>query len=314
MSRTTKEGNLMNTMQIDCFLEAAKCKSFSTAASRLFVSQPTLSRNIALLEKELGLTLFLRNSFRGIDLTESGKIMMEAFSSAKRTTAAALTHALEIENSKTIHMTLGLLEGQLLDDKLGALLDSFKQSYPNIKINIQRASYQVLMQELRSDEIALVFMPAWQFAESSGLSIYHVCDIETVLVIPKRLIPHIDDGVHSLREFEKYPIVSADENESRISCEMLQHLCQESGINPPIQYVNNLHEQIQAVEMGEAMTLINPYNSICYSPNVNCVKVKELIPQPFAIAWSNDNSSEGTEYFHSFLANTGITCLSDYDE
>ena len=43
----------MNTEQLDCFLEAAKCKSFSIAASHLFVSQPTLSRNIATLEKEL---------------------------------------------------------------------------------------------------------------------------------------------------------------------------------------------------------------------------------------------------------------------
>lgn len=300
----------MNNIQIDCFLEAAKCKSFSAAASQLFVSQPTLSRNIALLEKELGLTLFLRNSFRGIDLTESGKIMMEAFSNAKKTTAAALAHALEVENSKIIHMTLGLLEGQLLDDKLGALLDSFKQSYPNIKISIHRASYQVLMHEMHTEEISLVFMPAWQFADSSCLSIYHVCDIETVLVIPKRLIPSIDDGIHSLREFENYPIVSADKNESRISCDMLQNLCHEAGINPPIQYVNNLHEQIQAVEMGEAMILINPYNSICYSPNVNCVKVRELIPQPFAIAWSNDNYSEGTEYFHSFLSNTDVFRLS----
>ena len=44
----------MNTLQIDCFLEAAKCSSFPLAASRLFVSQPTLSRNIVMLEKELG--------------------------------------------------------------------------------------------------------------------------------------------------------------------------------------------------------------------------------------------------------------------
>lgn len=63
----------MNTLQIDRFLEAAKCGSFSLAVSHLFVSQPTLSRNIVMLEKELGITLFYRNSFHGISLTGAGK-------------------------------------------------------------------------------------------------------------------------------------------------------------------------------------------------------------------------------------------------
>ena len=69
----------MNTVQVSCFLEAAKYRSFSTAASRLFVSQSTLSRNISMLEQELGVTLFYRSSFHGITLTEAGRIMMEAF-------------------------------------------------------------------------------------------------------------------------------------------------------------------------------------------------------------------------------------------
>ena len=53
----------MNSTQVNCFLEAAKQKSFSKAAAKLFISQPTFSRNISMMEAELGLTLFHRNSF-----------------------------------------------------------------------------------------------------------------------------------------------------------------------------------------------------------------------------------------------------------
>ena len=45
----------MTIHQIECFLEAAKTLNFTEAASRLYISQQGLSRQIASLEKELEL-------------------------------------------------------------------------------------------------------------------------------------------------------------------------------------------------------------------------------------------------------------------
>ena len=50
----------MTIHQIECFLEAAKTLNFTEAASRLYISQQGLSRQIASLEKELELRLFDR--------------------------------------------------------------------------------------------------------------------------------------------------------------------------------------------------------------------------------------------------------------
>ena len=51
------------------FLTVAKEQSFTKAAEQLHITQPTLSRQMAALEDELGITLFLRNGKR-ISLTE----------------------------------------------------------------------------------------------------------------------------------------------------------------------------------------------------------------------------------------------------
>ena len=48
----------MTIHQIECFLEAAETLNFTEAASRLYISQQGLSRQIASLEKELELRLF----------------------------------------------------------------------------------------------------------------------------------------------------------------------------------------------------------------------------------------------------------------
>ena len=52
--RTYKGGIRLTTQQIRFFLEAAECLNFTEAAKRLFVAQSTLSKQIALLEDELG--------------------------------------------------------------------------------------------------------------------------------------------------------------------------------------------------------------------------------------------------------------------
>ena len=56
------------------FLAVAREQSFSTAAERMFLSQPTLSRQLKELEDELGKTLLVRSN-KGVTLTEEGMIL-----------------------------------------------------------------------------------------------------------------------------------------------------------------------------------------------------------------------------------------------
>lgn len=51
----------MNDLQIDYFMAVATNSSFTKTSEELFVSQPAISKQIALLERELGVKLFIRN-------------------------------------------------------------------------------------------------------------------------------------------------------------------------------------------------------------------------------------------------------------
>ena len=51
----------MNTKQIDYCIELAHTLNFSRAADNMFVSQPTFSYQIRLLEEEVGFSIFERN-------------------------------------------------------------------------------------------------------------------------------------------------------------------------------------------------------------------------------------------------------------
>ena len=295
----------MNSVQINCFIAAAKYRSFSKAAASLYLSQPTFSRNISSMEEELGIRLFSRNSFHGIEITPAGRMMLEAFSTARREVLAALEKARKLEQEAQLHMTVGLLIGQLLDERLEDLLARFRLEFPNATVNLRRSTYQELIAALHSNEIDIIYLPQWQYAQQDGLSIVFLGEMETILVVPKRLVPQVEDRVYSLTEFQTHTFITLSDSESRGNRAMLMELFASIPMKAPVYVAQSIREQIEKVEMGERMILINPNNSVCYSPNVNCVQIREVLPQPFALAWKQHPENACVTQFQRFLKTGG---------
>ena len=63
---------VLKLMQLKYFIEVVNAGSVTMAARNLFISQPGLSKQLALLEKEMNCELFIRKA-TGIELTEAGK-------------------------------------------------------------------------------------------------------------------------------------------------------------------------------------------------------------------------------------------------
>ena len=66
----------MTLNQLSYFRTVARTENYHAAADELYISQPSLSRSIDSLEKELGVMLF-EKSGRGIVLTKSGRLFLE---------------------------------------------------------------------------------------------------------------------------------------------------------------------------------------------------------------------------------------------
>ena len=66
----------LNLTNLEYVVEVARSGSISKAAHNLFISQPHLSNQIKAIEKQLGVSLFLRSA-KGIELTREGKIFVD---------------------------------------------------------------------------------------------------------------------------------------------------------------------------------------------------------------------------------------------
>ncbi len=66
---------MIDITRLETFLQAAENLSFSEAARKLHVTQPTVSHHIKTLERELDVELFIRSS-TGLRLTEAGRLLL----------------------------------------------------------------------------------------------------------------------------------------------------------------------------------------------------------------------------------------------
>ena len=66
----------MTLNQLGYFYQAAVLQHFNQAAEKMNISEPSLSRSIAALENELGVTLFEKRG-RNVTLTKAGEIFLE---------------------------------------------------------------------------------------------------------------------------------------------------------------------------------------------------------------------------------------------
>ena len=90
------------------FLTIAQEENFTKAAEQLHLTQPTLSRQIAQLEEELGARLFLRGTHT-VALTEEGMLLrrraQELLSLADKTKQEVLSQRRDLEGVISIRRT-----------------------------------------------------------------------------------------------------------------------------------------------------------------------------------------------------------------
>ena len=71
----------MTDLQFRCFLTLAEDLSFTKASKKMGISQSTLSNHVSTLEKNLGVTLFIRSN-KSVSLSPEGQILYTVFKKA----------------------------------------------------------------------------------------------------------------------------------------------------------------------------------------------------------------------------------------
>lgn len=132
--------------QLRYFLAVVETGSFTKAAERTFVTQPTLSAGIQKLESHLKVKLFNRSN-RRVFLTEAGTLFVERAKSILHQCSLAELELHEIEAPKVLRLGALLTIPSAL---LARLLSSFRRAEPGVVIELFEGTEQEILNRLDS--------------------------------------------------------------------------------------------------------------------------------------------------------------------
>ncbi|MCD2168015.1 MAG: LysR family transcriptional regulator [Comamonas sp.] len=150
----------MDFLRLQYFMAVAQAQSYSKAAAALNLSQPTLSRQVQLLEAELGQPLLERHG-RGVRLTESGKAMLahgRSISAAVDAAKADMADRLQSPRGK-VRLGLPPLVASLITPDV---VQQFLQACPDASIIVEESLSIRLREWLLADrlDVAVLFDPS----------------------------------------------------------------------------------------------------------------------------------------------------------
>ena len=172
----------MDFSLLKSFIAVADEKSFSTAAKHLFLSQQSLSKQIAKLEEELGTPLFVRS--RPLVLTQDGKQFLQT---AKE--ILQLKQQYEETSSKSIsgaHFVHLGIEHTVARAILPHVLPDYLRQNPDTYVKLSEESPEVLQKTLSYDGVDLVIGTINNTPDT--YKAVQLCRKEQLLVVPKPIL------------------------------------------------------------------------------------------------------------------------------
>ncbi|MGH8461041.1 MAG: LysR family transcriptional regulator [Stenotrophobium sp.] len=277
----------MDTQALAAFVEVAESGSFSRAGEILHLSQPAISKRIAVLEEQLGKSLFDRVG-RGISLTDAGRTLLPY--------AKHALHDMEDGRRALSHLS-GRVSGRLSIGtshhiglhRLPPVLREFTRAYPEVDLDIHFMDSEIACENVLAGklELGVVTLPAQELPHLKVRLIWP--DPLCVVVAPDH--PLAKKPKVKLTELAKHSAVMPDE--STYTHRIVKAELQKHGVAPRIRLATNYLETLKMlVEIGLGWSVL-PRSML--SPSIRALDVGGLSMQrDLGVVWHERRTLSGS--------------------
>ena len=247
----------MDLRQLRYFLAVAEERSVTRAAGRLHLTQPPLSAQLARLEHELGVELFVRHR-RGVDLTEAGRQLAEH---ARRLLADVEAAAEAVRHTGQGHsgrLTLAFVPATAWS-VLPPLLRRFHAAGPGVELRFLEAGTDAVAEHVRERraDLGLVHLPPGGAASGVGpdLDVAVVRREPLVAVLPRER-PEADLDRVDLASLAREPFLCPSRSTWGGLAPHLLGACRLAGFQPALREVDLVHTVVALVGAGLGVSVL----------------------------------------------------------
>ncbi|SCC47321.1 DNA-binding transcriptional regulator, LysR family [Kosakonia oryziphila] len=251
----------MDIRTLRYFVEVVRQQSFTRAAERLFVTQPTISKMLKNLEDELNCTLLIRDG-RKLLLTDTGRVVFE-----RGMAILAEFQQLEAELGDINNLNKGLLRlgiPPMVGMLMAGTISLFRQRYPGIELKIAEFGGLTVQHAVSNSELDLA-ITALPVEEDSGLATMPLFSYPMCVLVP-RSDNWLKHEVVTPEELGEHPLLIY--NEDFALSRQLMQLFNQHGVKPCIAVRSGQWDFLAAMVQAGVGIAILP-EPICQRLDIN---------------------------------------------
>lgn len=280
----------METARLKAFIEAAERGSVKAAADSLGYTPSAISQLITALEKELGLTLFVRSQ-KGMKLTEEGVVMMPAAREYITREEEIYRLAAEINGVTVGRLTIATYPS-VATTWLPEIVRRFKTDYPGIQIDIKESIRSDIFRRFEQHEADLAF---FAYAEPMPFEWIPLAEESIIAALPED---------HPLAAAKKFPIAECENGEFILGSwgqerEILE-IFEKNDLHPQIKFTTyDTPATLAMVRMGLGISFVNELSAQFW--NEHLVKLPLDPPQKITFGVATPSIKQMTGAAKKFL-------------
>jgi DNA-binding transcriptional LysR family regulator len=274
--------------QLRCFVAVAEELHFSRAAERLNMTQPPLSRQIRLLEHQVGVPLLERSS-RAVRLTAAGAAFLPEATRILRMAEDAVFTARRAAKGEQGSLAIGFTSASGY-----GLLPDVVQRLPGLSLNLKELVSTVQVEALNAGELDL------------GLMRPHTLngELESVLLATESLMLAVHErDAHRWPErptlacLHGRPFIMYSPQEARPFYLMLHERFARAGVVPDIvEHIGQVHTMLALVRAGVGAALIADVSARMTFDGIVMRKI-DTEPVEMVCTWRRDNDNPALAVF-----------------
>lgn len=151
----------ISLQQILVFLQVTEQGGFAKASTHLNMTQSAVSKCIAKMEKEMGITLFQRTT-REIHLTDAGQILYNDWKKQIRAMHDSYLEAVSVQNQEYKILHIGILNTARPELYFWSIEKRFHEAYPDIDLDLSSDYMTDLEEDLAAGRYDLIMVPDFE--------------------------------------------------------------------------------------------------------------------------------------------------------
>lgn len=291
--------NKVTMLQIDYFLAVAEKLSFTESANALYTSQSSVSKQIALLERQIGADLFYRTK-RSVRLSAAGEVLYERLNGISEKIDAAIEEAIIASTGENNTLNIGIFSGIDTGFFLPGFLHKFRSEHSNIRLNFERRHFQQLREKLIDGHFDLIVTFDFDISdavkEAAALAIKPIKRINTCILIPGNDPLALKENI-IIEDFKNANFVIISRKESPGGNKHVLQFFERYGLSPNIvEELPNYESLLLAVQTGKGATVIDDNERRNLQNGIQAVRLEDDF-NVVVIAWRKDDAKPALRIF-----------------